>query len=322
MECHLLQITSYGFGKADQNRTGQAPPPEKPTIMTFDEEEVGRLMLRASELHEKSLREAENGLSLEEIEKISGELGIPSRFLIEAAHELQQGTVSENRTSLTGAPFRVEQSRIAHREVPQEDWTRAVQELEDLTGKRGVVSTVGTGLQWSHAMAEGVDGFTFEELKVTLRSKGGKTSITVAQEYKGVVLMYAGAFFFTSFLTLLVAHSLPNVSKVAELMIAGAGGMLSLGGVRALVAVSARRFSDRISGYADRIQHMIGIEEKSSEASDQSGTSVDSATDGEGQETDGLFEVEKSSARILDENDAASNQETTSGSHRPRTTTR
>lgn len=290
--------------------------------MTFNEEEVGRLMLRASELHKKSLQEAENGLSLEEIEKISGELGIPSRFLIEAAHEVQQGVANNDKTSLTGAPFRVQQSRIAHRELTQEDWEKAIREMEDLTGKKGVLSTVGTGQQWSQATSEGIDGFKFEELMVTVRAAGGKTSITVSQEYKGVVVMYAAAFGITSFLTLIVAHSLPDISKLAELMMAGAGGMLSLGGVRALIAVSAQRFSERISGYADRLQQVIGASGKAPESTPVAATDFDMITPAEQQQVDVPIQSKETISRILDESEEAPDGNATFGSQRPRTTTK
>ena len=231
--------------------------------MKFNEEEVGRLVQRASELHEEALSDASHDLTLSEIESIANELGIPSRYLLEAALEGHEPD-STTTASLWGAPFRVNQTRVVDGVVTEKQWEEVLIELQEFNGKTGKVELVGDSRRWRHAVGEGDSGFNFEELTVVMRPVEGKTSIRLKHEYKGAVAMYFMAFGVASFLTLLVAHSLPEVSKISELIYAGLGGVLSLVGVRAMIAVSARRYKERLAELADRLQRLVFNPEESS----------------------------------------------------------
>ncbi len=233
--------------------------------MKFNEQEVGKPVQRASELHEEALSDANHDLTLSEIESIANELGIPSRYLLEAALEGQEPD-STKTVSLSGAPFRVDQTRVVDGAVTEKQWEEVLIELQEFSGKSGKVELVGDSRRWKHAVGEGDSGFNFEELKVVMRPVEGKTSIRLKHEYKGAVAMYFLAFGVSSFLTLLVAHSLPEVSKISELIYAGLGGVLSLGGVRAMIAVSARRYKERLAELADRLQRLVIGSEDSSRA--------------------------------------------------------
>ena len=96
--------------------------------MKFNEEEVGRLVQRASELHEEALSNANHDLTLSEIESIANELGIPSRYLLEAALEGQEPD-STTTASLWGAPFRVDQTRVVDGVVTEKQWEEVLIEL-------------------------------------------------------------------------------------------------------------------------------------------------------------------------------------------------
>ena len=67
--------------------------------MNFNEKEVGKLIQRATELHEQSVGDSEHKLSITEIEGIAGELGVPARFLQEAALELRDGAPAKDAFS-------------------------------------------------------------------------------------------------------------------------------------------------------------------------------------------------------------------------------
>ena len=246
--------------------------------MKFNEEEVGRLVQRASALHEEALSNANHDLTLSEIESIANELGIPSRYLLEAALEGQEPD-STTTASLWGAPFRVDQTRVVDGVVTEKQWEEVLIELQDFSGKSGKAELVGDSWRWRHAVGEGDSGFNFEELTVVMRPVEGKTSIRLKHEYKGAVAMYFLVFGVSSFLTLLVAHSLPEVSKISELIYAGLGGVLSLGGVRAMIAVSARRYKERLTELADRLQRLVAGPEDSSRAASAEPHSISSKND-------------------------------------------
>jgi len=226
--------------------------------MKFNQNEVGKLIQRASELHESATVDSDPNLSLSEMESIADELGIPTRYLVEAAFEMKEEG-SKNSFSLSGAPFKVEHTKFSAGEVSDEQWQEILLELREFSGKTGKSDELGSARRWIHAVGEGDQGFNFEELNVTMRSVEGGTSIRIQKKYDGAVAMYFMAFGMTSFLTLLVAHSLPDITKISELIYAGMGGMLSLGGVRAMVAFSARKYKERLSSLAGRLNHIIGV---------------------------------------------------------------
>lgn len=226
--------------------------------MNFNEKEVGKLIQRATELHEQSAGDSEHKLSLSEIESIAGELGVPSRFLQEAVLELKTGRLENDSFSLSGAPFTVDQTRLAEGKLSEQEWNKILLELQRYSGKTGTTGNVGRARHWVHQVGEGEEGFSFEKLKVTVEpTDDGQTSIHIRQDYQGAVVMYVMAFGITSLLTLIIAHSLPDISKIAELLYAGLGGVISLAGVRALIAASAKRYKEKLSTLADRLHHII-----------------------------------------------------------------
>ncbi len=224
--------------------------------MKFNEKEVGGLIQRASELHESSLADEEHNLTLSETEAIAKELGIPSRFLIEAALEHRSGH-GDSSFSIWGAPFRVNHHSIFEGHFTDEQWEEALSEFQEFSGKSGSTETLGTTRRWSHVVGEGDSGFNFEELSVSVRPMGERTSIRLKKEYKGAVAMYFMAFAVTSFMTLIIAHSLPGITKISELVYAGLGGLLSLGGVRAMISASAKRYKEDLNNLASRIGGVV-----------------------------------------------------------------
>lgn len=223
----------------------------------YNEKQVGKLIQRATELHEQFVGESEQSLSLKEIEEIASELGLPSRFIQEAALELKEGNDSDNSFSLWGAPFVVHQTRVAEGIMTEREWEEIQLELQNFSGKTGTTRQTGSTYQWSHAVGEGEEGFNFEKTQVTVRPVNGRTSIRIRKYYDGAVAMYVLAFGLTSFLTLMVAHSLPDVAKLAELLYAGFAGMTSLGVVRALISKSARNYRTKLSQLADRLLQIV-----------------------------------------------------------------
>lgn len=141
--------------------------------------------------------------------------------------------------------------------MTEREWEEIQLELQNFSGKTGTTRQTGSTYQWSHAVGEGEEGFNFEKTQVTVRPVDGRTSIRIRKYYDGAVAMYVLAFGLTSFLTLMVAHSLPDVAKLADLLYAGFGGMTSLGVVRALISKSARNYRTKLSQLADRLLQIV-----------------------------------------------------------------
>ena len=223
---------------------------------TYDEREIARLIERASEIQARAEGATERSLSLAEVGQIAADLGLSVRSLQEAALELEDEP-EDRRLSLTGAaPTSL--SRVADAVLTAEDWDNVLLELQRFSGSTGKSSEVGAARIWRHSLGDGLGGTEFKTTQVTVRSADDHTTIRVREDYGGAVLAYGMTFFFASFISLMVAHSIPDVSKLAELAIAGSGGLASLGVARALIAASVSRQKKKLSGLADRLAQMVG----------------------------------------------------------------
>jgi hypothetical protein len=231
---------------------------------TYDEKEIARLIERASEIQAKAEGSEERSLSLEEVGQIAADLGLSALSLQEAALELESAPVSDTPSLMGAGP--VTQSRVAEGVFRDEDWGKLLLEIQRASGLTGEISQVGTARVWSHSLGEGPGGLNLRATSVTVTPALDHTTIQVREEYDGAALAYGLSFFFASLATLMVAHSIPDVSKLAELAIAGSGGLASLGLTRALIVAGVNRQKEKLSKMADRLAQIVSREEKAAAA--------------------------------------------------------
>lgn len=96
---------------------GQDSTPQR----LYDQKEIGALIRRATELHEEDLGTSGDGLSLNEIEHVEAELGLPAEHLRAAVLELAGKPSSAASFSLWGNPFMVTQARVVGGTMGEED---------------------------------------------------------------------------------------------------------------------------------------------------------------------------------------------------------
>ena len=238
---------------------------DTPEHRSYSEAEIGALIKRATELHEKATGASEYRLSLKEIEHIAAELGLPPEHLQAAALELEDRRLSDKSFSLWGAPFVINQTRVVNQTMTEEQWEDIVLELRRFSGSTGETSALGRARQWMHAFGEGDGGFSFEKTQVTIRPGDDQTSIQIQKRYDGAAVLYPVTFFFTAFASLMAFHSLPDMAKLTELALAGLSGLGSLGGVRAFISWGAKRHAERITQLADLIKERLSAPAASAE---------------------------------------------------------
>lgn len=218
---------------------------------TYNEQEIGALMKRATEIHEASEGASHRYLSLDEIEHLATELGVPAEALRTAALELEHGRGPSRKRNLLGGPFAAEEMRVVNGEVSDSYWEDVVLDLRQATGRTGRISETGQAREWSYHMGEGDDGVNFTKTKVTVRPKDGQTSIHIRKQYGGLALWYPAAFIPLVSLMLAVTNAFPgpevgfpSLAAVVALMIV----------VRTLIASASDRKKDSIRKLADRLQ--------------------------------------------------------------------
>ena len=216
---------------------------DRPTHRSYNEKEIGALIQRATELHEEAIGTSERSLSLEEIEHIAAELGLPPEYMRTAALELEDRVNSGRAFSVFGGPFVIDQARVVDETMTQEQWEQVVMELRAFTGKKGQVDEVGPAREWTHAIGEGDQGFNFVKTRVAIRPGDGQTSIQIRKHYGAVAFWYPLVFFLAGFLSLVALNEFPNPVTLAL----GIGSVIgSLVVVRTLISSWARREKERL----------------------------------------------------------------------------
>lgn len=224
---------------------------------TYNEQEIGALMKRATEIHEASEGASHRYLSLDEIEHLATELGVPAEALRTAALELEHGRGPSRKRNLLGGPFAAEEMRVVNGEVSDSYWEDVVLDLRQATGRTGRISETGQAREWSYHMGEGDDGVNFTKTKVTVRPKDGQTSIHIRKQYGGLALWYPAAFIPLVSLMLAVTNAFPGPVVGFGSLAAVMAAMIV---VRTVVASSSDRKKDKVRKLADRLQASAALE--------------------------------------------------------------
>jgi len=229
----------------------------RPAHRSYNEKEIGALIQRATELHEEAMGVSERSLSLEEIEDIAAELGLPPEHMQTAALELEDRLNSDKTFSLWGGPFVVDHARVVDKTMTQEQWEQVVLELRRFTGSTGQVSEVGRVREWMRAIGEGDGGFNIERTQVTIHPGDGQTSIRIRKHYGGAAIMaYVGAFSSSVFFTFILLHG-EGLSDLVNFIIGIGIGLGTLPLVRVSLSLWAKRQKERLRRLADLLHHRI-----------------------------------------------------------------
>lgn len=144
----------------------------------YDENEVTRLLERATELQrEEPVRAASGGgLSLQELEDIAQEAGIEARHLRRAALEMESGAMDPSGAArFLGDTPRLAVATTVPGVLDEDAFEGLVPVIQRVTREHGQPSLLGRTLTW-HAEIGGLRGRT-RSLLVTVTSRDGETQI-------------------------------------------------------------------------------------------------------------------------------------------------
>ncbi len=224
---------------------------DKPTHRRYNEKEVGALIQRATALHEETTGTAQQhrALSIEEVEHIAAEIGLPPEHVRTAALEMEDSLHASKAASLWGGPFVIDQARVVDGTMTQEQWEQVVMELRAFTSKKGQIDEVGRAREWVHTVGEGDSGFNFVKTRVAIRPDADQTSIQIRKHYGGVAIpAYVGAFFFSALLAIFTIEGFDGLglSNLVNSLILGGSVLGALALVRGSISLWARRQKERL----------------------------------------------------------------------------
>lgn len=259
----------------------------------YNEKEIGELIQRATELHEEGAGGSEGTLSLEEVEHIASELGISSKHVRRAALELGDKPERRNKFSLTGAPFAVDHSCVVDEAMDEEQWEFVVAELRRLTGAKGNLDSIGQTREWSRTVED--MGTTLYGMRVSARSDGQQTTISVKKHFGGLaVLFYFFPLFFSILGAVIVLHEVSSLPALLNILILGGTVIGVFSAIRTGIHLWSGRQKENLKSLVERIQRTISMH-----APIESDSVSESAPELEASEA-GLLEIPEEPAEELD----------------------
>jgi len=138
----------------------------------YTEKEISTILKRAGERQAEQGEKETQGLSLEEIQQIAGEVGLDPGIVASVAAELETSLGKEKGQSWLGLPVRVETERVLPGSVSVDQWPEVVSAIENSMGVIGASGQVGKMLEWTYTSK-------FVQYKVSLTPVNGQTKVRV-----------------------------------------------------------------------------------------------------------------------------------------------
>ena len=215
----------------------------------FSEKEIGSLVQRATELHEEAIGETAQTLSLDEIEEIAGELGVPAEYLRAAAGEIARNRTATGGFSLFAGPFVIDRNFVVDETIGDEQWEEIVLELRRVTGGSGQFTDVGRTREWSRSTWDG----DITKTRVSVSPGERETTVRIQKQF-GVAAFMA---YVAAIIPVLVISGVMLTDGGANPFI-GVGLCLAiLGAARAIVSRWTKRQNANIEELSDFIARTL-----------------------------------------------------------------
>jgi hypothetical protein len=214
------------------------------TERRFTEEEFGLILTKASELQTrpKHLGSGDGeGLSLEEIKAVAGEVGIDPALVDRAASLLPRKEEASRMATLAGGPTRFRLEHTIPRRLTEEDQIKLLDAVRASLGQHGKVLPGTPGLEWSNhgdvsqIYVTAVPGSEGTDVRVTANRDGAAILTVVFSTLGGLLAGVA------------TGASLEPTGLLLGAGVFAGGGLLGLGTARAIWAATTRSMRRRLN---------------------------------------------------------------------------
>lgn len=157
------------------------------TPRVYGDEEIGRILKRATELQHREPKAPPAGVTLAELEEIAAEAGIDPTYLRRAAMELEAGTAEPTiMTKLAGDDLVIVREITLSGELAEDGFERIVAAIQTSSREHGQPSLLGRTLTWRAETASNT-----RTIQIVVTSRDGRTHIRAEEN---LVQMASGLF--------------------------------------------------------------------------------------------------------------------------------
>ncbi len=173
---------------------------------TFSEDEVGRLLQRAIERQEADRVHVDfdQGLSLDEIQRIAEEVGIDPKYVQMAFLDMQSKKTEDEGPGFWGAPVRLELERTVPGHLNDHAIESMITAIRNGMPHRGQFEKLNHSFEWSAQNSSG------SRILVSAQRKGKNTKIKITDRLDGFLVLYHLWSFFPLFLGSLITFAKGN----------------------------------------------------------------------------------------------------------------
>lgn len=231
------------------------------TKLRFNRDEISLILRRAAELeHKDNIKDDGDGLTLEEIQQVSKEVGIDPKFVRKALNDLNSSTPSQT-SNILGGPFRYNATVITDEQVNGQLWEDVVAEIRRIHGGIGKTGKLGNTFEWEQRKRE--VGY----IQIALAPKNDQTQISINANYTyHAIFIYAMSGFLGISLTGLALDG--STWPVLMQFTAGATGLsgsLALG--RFYLSSWMKKKRQTYRKLIDRMQSLLGSKDANEQTS-------------------------------------------------------
>jgi len=139
----------------------------------YNENEIGSILKRATELSTKNESQTSTGLSIEELKQLGTEAGLDPALIAAAARELMLPESRDRGKKFWGGPLSYSSEIVLDREIGAADWEAMLPIIRRHFGDPGVVATRGNTFEWTHSGASNVKGH------ISIREVDGQSIMSI-----------------------------------------------------------------------------------------------------------------------------------------------
>lgn len=192
----------------------------------YSRDEISKILKRAAELeHKDDIDDDGEGLTVEELQQVSKEVGLHPKYIQRALDELNNPNPSIS-SNIFGGPFAYHLSNTANGSLSEKEWEEVVSEIRRIHGGIGKTSKLGNTFEWEQRKQE--VGY----IQISLASKKDHTKININANYNyyaSIIYLFTGLF---GFIILKVLSEKIGVSLVNEIVLSALGTLGLLTGAR------------------------------------------------------------------------------------------
>ncbi len=218
----------------------------------FNRDEISNILKRAAELeHQDNEGEESDGLTLEELQQVSREVGIDPKYIDLAWDELRSENVNIT-PGLFGGPFTYRTNATAGRPIEDDEWEDIVTEIRNIHGGIGKTGKLGKTFEWEQRKRE--VGY----IQIAISPKDDHSRIRINANYRYyamIVYMFAGVFGLMFTGILFDEVTLPYITK---LIVAPVFALSIFAGVRFYLSGWMNRKRKTYQKLISRFREMLG----------------------------------------------------------------